>query len=186
MPFRQQANIWPSDGLDYWCIHAWLGLIKYQCWFHLEWKILINWYLLCRDSDTLRKPKKSSSTGWVALKYFNRIYFSVHNTRCRSYHNLVYDRTVISNRQVLAIWYELVIYILNLGIWNFVYMFGMNPPDVLVGYVHRKRKSDLGRLYISRASTHASLRIFLITKACLYETLFVYVLSAYDITNKNT
>ena len=116
--------------------------------------------LLCRDSDTLRKPKKSSSTGRVALKYFNRIFFSVHNIRCRSYHNLVYDRTMISNRQVLTIWYELVIYILNLGIWNFVYVFGMNPPDVLVGYVHRRRKSDLGRLYISRASTHASLRIF--------------------------
>ena len=30
---------------------------------------------LCRDSDTLRKPKKSSSTGRVALKYFNRINF---------------------------------------------------------------------------------------------------------------
>ena len=30
-------------------------------------------HLLCRDSDTLRKPKKSSSTGQVALKYFNRI-----------------------------------------------------------------------------------------------------------------
>ena len=64
-------------------------------------------------------------------------------------------------------------------------MFGMNPSDVLVGYVHRRRKSDLGCLYISRASTHASLRIFLITKACLYKKLFVYVLSAYDITNKN-
>ena len=116
--------------------------------------------LLCRDSDTLREPKKSSSTCQVTLKYFNRIFFWVHNIRCRSYHNLVYDRTVVSNRQVLTIWYELVIYILNLGIWNFVYMFGMNPPDVLVGYVHRRRKSDLGRLYISRASTHASLRIF--------------------------
>ena len=64
-------------------------------------------------------------------------------------------------------------------------MFGMNPSDVLVGYVHRRRKSDLGRLYISTASTHASLRIFLITKACLHKKLFVYVLSAYDITNKN-
>ena len=31
--------------------------------------------LLCRDSDTLRKPKKSSSTGRVALKYFNRFFF---------------------------------------------------------------------------------------------------------------
>ena len=64
-------------------------------------------------------------------------------------------------------------------------MFGMNPPDVLVGYVHHRRKSDLGRLYISRVSTHALLRILSITKACLYKRLFVYVYSAYDITNKN-
>ena len=64
-------------------------------------------------------------------------------------------------------------------------MFGMNPHDVLVGYVHHRRKSDLGRLYISKASTHASPRILSITKACLYKRLFVYVLSAYDITNKN-
>ena len=62
-------------------------------------------------------------------------------------------------------------------------MFGMNHPDVWWDMF--RRKSDLGRLYISRASTHASLRIFLITKACLYKRLFVYVLSAYDITNKN-
>ena len=48
-----------------------------------------------------------------------------------------------------------------------------SPPDVLVGYVHRRRKSDLGRLSISRASTHASLRIFSITKACLIKRLFV-------------
>ena len=41
-------------------------------------------HLLCRDSDTLRKPKKSSSTGRVALKCFNRFFFSVHNIRCRS------------------------------------------------------------------------------------------------------
>ena len=27
---------------------------------------------MCRDSDTLRKHIKSSSTGRVALKYFNR------------------------------------------------------------------------------------------------------------------
>ena len=54
--------------------------------------------LLCRDSDTLRKPQKSSSTGQVALRYFNRIFFSVHNIRCRSKHNIVYDRTVILNR----------------------------------------------------------------------------------------
>ena len=31
--------------------------------------------LLCRDSDTLRRPKKSSSTGQVALRYFNRFFF---------------------------------------------------------------------------------------------------------------
>ena len=30
---------------------------------------------LCRDSDTLRRPKKSSSTGQVALRYFNRFFF---------------------------------------------------------------------------------------------------------------
>ena len=28
---------------------------------------------LSRDSDTLRRPKKSSSTGGIALKYFNLI-----------------------------------------------------------------------------------------------------------------
>ena len=60
-------------------------------------------------------------------------------------------------------------------VYEILCMFGMNTSDVLVGYVHRRRKSDLGRLYISRASTHASLRIFLITKACLYKKKYSFM-----------
>ena len=71
--------------------------LKWVFWdFKYSWSNLL--FLLCRDSDTLRRPKKSSSTGQVALRYFNRFLFSVHNIRCRSKHNIVYDRTVILNR----------------------------------------------------------------------------------------
>ena len=49
---------------------------NFVCWFprirHAERSQMLS---LCRDSDTLRRPKKSSSTGQVALRYFNRFFF---------------------------------------------------------------------------------------------------------------